>query len=158
DAFVILDQDNHVTAVNRRFSDFFGIPSNAIKSGGLDKLRESLKPCFESPAVFDTKWREMVEGTSPARHVEWEIAKPSRRTLELHVMPLPTGGSRPGVARMLLWSDVTEKKSMHVALQNAQRMEAIGMLAGGIAHDFNNLLTAVSGNISLALEQLNAGE
>ena len=30
-------------------------------------------------------------------------------------------------------------------------MEAVGRLAGGIAHDFNNLLTGISGNISLAL-------
>ncbi len=74
-------------------------------------------------------------------------------------MPLPAGGSHPGTARMLrCWNDVTEKKSMHAALQSAQRMEAIGMLAGGIAHDFNNLLTAISGNISLALEQMAAGE
>jgi two-component system cell cycle sensor histidine kinase/response regulator CckA len=59
---------------------------------------------------------------------------------------------------VLLWEDVTEKKSMQAVLQNSQRMEAIGMLAGGIAHDFNNLLTAISGNITLAMEQLAAGE
>src|SRR5207237_3729868 len=36
----------------------------------------------------------------------------------------------------------------------AQKMEAIGVLAGGIAHDFNNILSAILGYTDLALHKV----
>jgi PAS domain S-box-containing protein len=51
-----------------------------------------------------------------------------------------------GVAR-----DITQRKRLEARCQQAERMEALGILAGGVAHDFNNLLMGIQGRTSLML-------
>ena len=50
-------------------------------------------------------------------------------------------------------TDVTERRRIEEALQQRQRLQAVGTIAGGVAHNFNNLLTIVLGNLDLASQQ-----
>ena len=66
--------------------------------------------------------------------------------------------SKTGIGQIMVGivEDITELKTKEAALQQAQKLEAVGQLAGGIAHDFNNMLQAISGYaemIKMSLEE-----
>lgn len=103
----------------------------------------------------------LLEGIviNPAEHVLF--ARDEREILvDNGIAPIiDEKGNVSGV--VLVFRDVTERKQqeeereeLQAQLFQAQKMEAIGVLAGGIAHDFNNLMTTVIGYSSLMLAKL----
>ena len=64
----------------------------------------------------------------------------------------------PEKGKVVVVTDISELKSLQIQLQQAQKMEAIGVLAGGISHDFNNILMGIQGHLSLMQIDMTAVE
>lgn len=91
------------------------------------------KAIRESPVVYDEQWVDK---------------QGNPRVLETRKFIIRRGDLPPHLGAII--SDVTERRQSESLVQNAQKLEALGVLAGGIAHDFNNLLGGIFGYLDLA--------
>ncbi len=144
-AIGLTDMSGVFVYVNRRFERLFGYDPGELLGRPGYILNA---PSDEDPGVLTEKINEamaavgMWEGEVHCKRRDgalfWTKAKLSR-------FEHPELGS--------LWlgmqEDITEQKSIELQLLQAQKMEALGVMAGGIAHEFNNVLAIMQGKLEL---------
>ncbi len=119
-----------------------------------------------TPAQFQEVTRECLRKvleTNQPQSFSGEYYATDGRThaFETRIWPIIDNGKV--VALTASSSEVTERKEaeqrerkLEQDLQEARRLESLGILTGGIAHDFNNLLTPILGHATVALGSLPA--
>ena len=136
DAILVEDQQGYVTYWNRGAEGLYGWPAKDAVGresegllGGLPLERAEALAAVATDGEWAGELRQQRRDGSA-------IVVASRWTL------LRDSAGRPR-SRLVINTDVTEKKKLETQMLRAQRMESIGTLAGGIAHDLNNVLTPV---------------
>ena len=145
--------------------DYF-VEVNDIACQRLGYTREELlqmRPVdVEGPEGWAVFRKVVIPRLRVDRHAVWEgvhVHKDGHRIpVEISTNLFDCGGRITAVTTV---RDITERKraeqqqrELETRVQQAQKLESLGILAGGIAHDFNNLLTAIVGHANLALMDL----
>jgi PAS domain S-box-containing protein len=87
----------------------------------------------------------------------WRIRKDGSRFRASVVIDPIRGDAGELIGFAKITRDVTQRVQLEEtrnALQQAQKLEAVGKLTGGVAHDFNNILQVVGGNLQLLRDHL----
>jgi two-component system cell cycle sensor histidine kinase/response regulator CckA len=142
--WVLSAEGQKFLAVNRAAASLYGYSEEEFQSLALtDVESEEDSRRFISVMNSDahgtpTAWRHRTKSGSPL-------------DVEIAVHPIQYGGQH---AQLAIVMDISGRRQLEDQLRQAQKMEAVGMLAGGVAHDFNNLLTIITGYSQLILNNL----
>jgi signal transduction histidine kinase len=145
----LVDDDVLHITVNTAYAAFFGLTREAMRNGLATEIGLP-KECLETWTVH---CKESQRTAAPVGF-DYVYDLPASPTFLLATVTfLGTAQSgRPRFAYVV--SDVTERKRLEAQFRQAQKMEAVGVLAGGVAHDFNNLITVIDGYCNLLLNEL----
>ena len=137
-----------ILELNQRFEIVYANPAGARLMGMPEETLLSSK--FSS--FFGGADRERVERlleksrTAPQHVPEESPVSVNQRQVSLDLLWVEDQDSPTTLA---IVRDITHRKQLQERLQQAQKMEAISVLAGGIAHQFNNALQVITGGVDL---------
>jgi PAS domain S-box-containing protein len=161
DAILVMDRKGRILEATGAASDIFGRSAGTLRGESIETL------CL--PAARDRLIENLGRATRAGRHLfSTQIIRGDGLVGPVEVSARATGDS-PEAPLVCIVRDITaravafpverlrledEIRKLHLQLLQAQKLEAVGLLASGMAHDFNNLLNVIMGYTELLARSL----
>ena len=124
---------------------------NALHPDDKPAVMKVLNDHFEGRSPYDSEHRMR---TKSGRWI-WVLDRGQVVERDKNGKPIRMTGTDVNVTDRKLAEE--EKRRLEAQVQQAQKLESLGVLAGGIAHDLNNTLTPIMGFTALVEESLPEG-
>ena len=133
ETIVITDTDGRIEYVNPAFERTCGYTRDEATGRKLSMLDSG----GHDDAYYATLWQTITRSETWQGHFVNRRKDGSLYEEEATISPIRDGGGTI-VNFVVVKRDVTQEVALQTQLRQAQKMDAVGMLAGGVAHDFNN--------------------
>ncbi len=139
-SIVITDVEGNIEFVNKKFTQITGYSLAETLGQNPRILKSGETPADEYRRLWQTissggVWQGEFHNRKKNGELFWELAT---------IAPVRDAGNVI-THYVAVKEDITQRKKLEAHFRQAQKLEAIGLLAGGIAHDFNNILSAIIG-------------
>ena len=156
DLFTVATIDGRLLSANPAWARMLGYDETTLLKS---MLRDFVHP--DDLPVIDKMFSDLAAGLNPdrfevrLRHADdgwrWVAWTATLDAGEFYAVGRDITEERDSRAALALLNDdlikqIGERERAEAALNQMQRLEAVGQLTSGVAHDFNNLLTVVLGN------------
>ncbi len=129
----------------------------------IGKKDDELYP-VELAKQFSDADKRVLQDNRQLRYVTRVMQQDGPRSMLTYKFPIPSqNNAQPMIGGISL--DITEQEKaeeerlkIEKQMQQAQKLESLGVLGGGIAHDFNNLLMGMLGHADLALTKMSTDD
>ena len=158
DGILVVNTERNAIQANRQFYEMWRIPEPLQKADREASLRKFVLDQLEDPDGF----YKAIKPPYQSRIQEmFEIELKDGRVFECYTAPMVL--KENDIGRVWDFRDVSKRKNaeaeqekLQLQLLQAQKLEAVGILAGGVAHDFNNMLGAIMGYAELTMHEMDS--
>lgn len=149
----VIDQNNSTTFVNQRMADMLGFTAQEMIGKTLfDHMNE------KGRRIAEENIERRKRGIKESHDFCFQRKDGTELWAIVSTNPLMDAeGNYQGALALI--TDITDRRRaeqdrhhLETRIQQAQKLESLGIMAAGIAHDFNNLLQTILGHAELALQ------
>lgn len=139
DGVIVLDSENKVLMANRRVSEIFGVPMNALNRAGLPKLIEQIRHRLVNPDLVEEKVRELQRDPNLLDEITLELDEPGGQAIRLYCAPV-RGADGKVLGRIATSLDLGREREL-----DRLKTEFLST----ISHELRTPLTSVKGALGL---------